>query len=97
VGGLGADFFLRFAVANPELPPLKGGLSAFLVEREMGMEVVEKYRMMGYTNKYPVESFFRMARLGRIASGTSEVMQYIVQRDLYKEILGRKQPVYEAM
>jgi len=35
-----------------------------------------------------------MARLGRIASGTSEVMQYIVQRDLYKEVLGRKQALY---
>ena len=234
VGGLGADFFITFAVTNPDLPPLKGGLSAFLIDREMGMEVVEKYRMMGfhgtgtshlimkgisvpaenllgqegqgieildtilcwerlstsaaqlgtgrrcldealkyslereayglpisrlpsvnnsiadmvmkrdmaammilragrlvdeygteamkevaeakyvgteygydiadkcmqifagigYTNKYPVESLFRMARLGRIASGTSEVMQYIVQRDLYKEISGRKQPLY---
>ena len=48
VGGLGADFFLTLVVTNPDLPPLKGGLSAFLIEREMGMEVVEKYRMMGY-------------------------------------------------
>lgn len=236
VGGLGADFFITFAITNPDLLPLKGGLSAFLIDREMGMEVVEKYRMMGfhgtgtshmimkgarvptenllgqegqgmeildtilcwerlstsaaqlgngrrcldealkyslereaygmpisrlpsvnniiadmvmkrdmaammilracrlvdqygtramkevaeakyvgteygfdiadkcmqifggigYTDKYPVESLFRIARLGRIASGTSEVMQYIVQRDLYKEISGRKQPLYET-
>lgn len=233
VGGLGADFFLTFAVTDQDIPPLKGGLSAFLIDREMGVEVVEKFRMMGYhgtgvshlllkrarvprtnllgrlgdglkildailvwerlstsagmlgaarrcldetvkytlereaygttlsrmpavnqiiadliikrdvaatmilrgcrlvdehgplamkevaeakyvgteysfdiidqaiqifggigyTDKYPLESFYRIARLGRIASGTSEVMKYIVQRDAYKEVLGRKEGV----
>jgi len=233
VGGLGADFFLTWAITDPGKPALGGGLSAFLIDREMGIEVVEKFRMMGYhgtgishsvlkgvkvpeenllgnegdgakvldtvltwerlstsagmlgigrrcldealkyslereafgvtlsriptvynmvadmvikrdlvaamilrgcrladkhgpaamkeiaeakylagemsyeiadkalqvlggigyTNKYPVESFLRVARLGRIASGTSEIMQYIVQRDTYREILGKKEPI----
>jgi butyryl-CoA dehydrogenase len=233
VGGLGADFFLTFAVTDPDVPPLKGGLSAFLIDREMGVEVVEKFRMMGYhgagvshlllkgarvprnnllgrpgeglkilnailvwerlstsagmlgaarrcldetvkytlereaygttlsrmpavnqiiadliikrdvaatmilrgcrlvdrhgaramkevaeakyigteysfdiidkgiqifggigyTDKYPLESFYRIVRLGRIASGTSEVMKYIVQRDAYQEVLGRQEGV----
>jgi butyryl-CoA dehydrogenase len=233
VGGLGADFFLTFAVTDPKVPPLKGGLSAFLIDREMGVEVVEKFRMMGYhgagvshlllkgarvprnnllgrpgdglkildailvwerlstsagmfgaarrcldetvkytlereaygttlsrmpavnqiiadliikrdvaatmilrgcrlvdrhgpqamrevaiakyigteysfdiidqgiqifggigyTDKYPLESFYRIVRLGRIASGTSEVMKYIIQRDTYQEVLGRKEGV----
>ncbi|MEW6113867.1 MAG: acyl-CoA dehydrogenase family protein [Thermodesulfobacteriota bacterium] len=230
VGGLGADFFLTFAITDSNRPALRGGLSAFLIDRDMGIEVVEKFKMMGYhgtgvshsilkgvqvprenllgqegdglkvldtiliwerlstaagmlgmarrcvdeavkyslereafgvtlsriptvysmvadmvikrdliatmivrgcrlvdkygpgamkevaeakylagemgfeiadkamqvfggigyTNKYPIESYLRMARLGRIASGTSEIMQYIVQRDTYKEVLGKK-------
>lgn len=57
---------------------------------------IQVFGGIGYTDKYPVESFFRIARLGRIASGTSEVMQYIVQRDVYKEALGRKEPVYSS-
>ncbi len=64
---------------------------------EMSYEVADKALQVlggiGYTNKYPVESFLRVARLGRIASGTSEIMQYIVQRDTYKEILGKKEPI----
>ena len=237
VGGLGADFFLTFAITDPDIPALKGGLSAFLIDREMGVEVVEKFKMMdyhgagvshpimkgakvpkdnilgkagdgakvldavlvwerlstaagcvggarrcideaikyslereafgvtlsrlptvynmmadmiirrdiiatmvlrgcrlvdkygsnamkeaaeakylasemgyevadkalqvlggiGYTNKYPIESYLRFPRLGRIASGTSEIMQYIVQRDTYKETMGKKEAVSRSV
>ncbi|MBM3118037.1 MAG: acyl-CoA dehydrogenase [Chloroflexi bacterium] len=237
VGGLGADFFVTFAITDTNKPALKGGLSAFLIDREMGIEVVEKFRMMGYhgagvshsimkgikvpkesilgkegdgrgvldtiliwerlstaagalggarrcldeaikyslereafgvtlsriptvynmvadmiikrdaisamilrgcrlvdkygpkamkeiaeakylagelgyqiadtalqvlggigyTNKYPIESYVRFVRLGRIASGTSEIMKYIVQRDTYKEVLGRKGAISGSM
>ena len=48
VGGLGADFFLTFAITDPNIPALKGGLSAFLIDRDMEIEVVEKFKMMGY-------------------------------------------------
>ena len=64
---------------------------------EMSYEIADKALQVlggiGYTNKYPVESFLRAARLGRIASGTSEIMQYIIQRDTYREILGKKEPI----
>jgi len=49
---------------------------------------------IGYTKKYPVESFFRDMRMGRIASGTSEIMQYIVQRDTYREVMGKKEVLH---
>jgi len=234
VGGLGADFFCTFVITNPDVPALKGGLSVFLIDREMGIDVVEKFKMMGYhgtgvshlllkgsqvprenllgteeegsqvldnilvrerlsrsagmlggarrcideaikyslereafgqtlsripivnhkvadmiikrdliatmimrgcrladkhgpramkesseakylagemgyeiadqalqvmggigyTKKYPVESFFRDMRMGRIASGTSEIMQYIVQRDTYREVMGKKEVLH---
>jgi alkylation response protein AidB-like acyl-CoA dehydrogenase len=237
VGGLGADFFLTFAITDTGTPALKGGLSAFLIDRDMGIEVVEKFKMMGYhgagvshnimkaikvptdhilgregdgpgvldavliwerlstaagahggarrcvdeaikyslereafgttlsriptiynmvadmiikrdsvaamimrgarlvdkygagamkevaeakylagelgfeiadtalqvlggigyTNKYPIESYLRFIRLGRIASGTSEIMKYIVQRDTFKEAIGRKETISGAV
>ena len=64
---------------------------------EMGYETVDKalqvFGGIGYTNKYPVESILRSMRVARIGSGTSEIMQYIVQRDTYKEVLGRKKAI----
>jgi alkylation response protein AidB-like acyl-CoA dehydrogenase len=79
---------------------MKEVAEAKYVGTEYGYDIADKciqiFAGIGYTNKYPVESFFRMARLGRIASGTSEVMQYIVQRDLYREVLGRKQALYDG-
>ncbi|MFU8796199.1 MAG: acyl-CoA dehydrogenase family protein [Dehalococcoidia bacterium] len=45
VGSEGADFFLVFAVTNPGAG--RDSLSAFIVEREMGVEVRHVYGLMG--------------------------------------------------
>jgi alkylation response protein AidB-like acyl-CoA dehydrogenase len=45
-GGVGADYFLIYAKTNTEAPPHKS-LSAFLVDRNMGVEVDEHYSLMG--------------------------------------------------
>ncbi|HXZ29821.1 MAG TPA: acyl-CoA dehydrogenase family protein [Dehalococcoidia bacterium] len=45
VGSEGADFFLVFAVTNPGAG--RDSLSAFIVEREMGVEVKHVYGLMG--------------------------------------------------
>ena len=39
---------------------------------------------IGYTNKYPVERCARDVRLLRIGGGTDEVLQYIIQKGIYK-------------
>lgn len=41
---------------------------------------------IGYTNVYPVERMFRDARLASIWTGTSEIMNLIIQHELYKEL-----------
>ena len=41
---------------------------------------------IGYTNVYPIERFFRDARLSTIWTGTSEIMNLIIQHEYYKEI-----------
>jgi alkylation response protein AidB-like acyl-CoA dehydrogenase len=45
-GGIGADYFLIYAKTNTKAPPHQS-MSAFLVDREMGVEVDEHYSLMG--------------------------------------------------
>jgi alkylation response protein AidB-like acyl-CoA dehydrogenase len=45
-GGIGADYFLVYAKTNFEAPPHQS-LSAFLVDRDMGVKVEEEYELMG--------------------------------------------------
>jgi alkylation response protein AidB-like acyl-CoA dehydrogenase len=46
---------------------------------------------IGYTNVYPIEKMLRDARLSIIWTGTSEIMNLIIQHEYYKETL--KPPV----
>jgi len=47
VGGVGADFFITYAVTNPDAPNPKDRLSAFIVEREHGVKVAAVYGTLG--------------------------------------------------
>jgi len=41
---------------------------------------------IGYTNVYPIERYLRDARLMMIWTGTNEIMDLIIQHELYKDI-----------
>jgi acyl-CoA dehydrogenase len=41
---------------------------------------------IGYTNVFPVERLLRDARLGLIWTGTSEIMDLIIQHEVYREL-----------
>jgi hypothetical protein len=45
---------------------------------------------IGYTNVYPIERFFRDARLQMIWTGTNEIMDLLIQHEFYKEVLQRE-------
>lgn len=45
---------------------------------------------IGYTRVFPVERAMRDARLSMIWTGTSEVMNHIIQHEYYKELLSRE-------
>jgi hypothetical protein len=47
---------------------------------------------IGYTNVYPIERALRDARIGLIWTGTSEVMNLIIQHEYYREVLGIEKP-----
>jgi len=48
VGGVGADFFVTFAITDPSATPRTKGISAFIVDRETpGLHVATVYGLMG--------------------------------------------------
>jgi alkylation response protein AidB-like acyl-CoA dehydrogenase len=61
---------------------------------EMLWEVVNNSMQVmggiGYTNVYPIERFFRDARLQMIWTGTNEIMNLLIQHEFYRETLKRE-------
>jgi alkylation response protein AidB-like acyl-CoA dehydrogenase len=51
---------------------------------------------IGYTNVYPIERLLRDARLAMIWTGTSEIMNLIIQHEYYKELSERKEKVRDV-
>ena len=45
---------------------------------------------IGYTTVYPIERLLRDARIGEIWTGTTEIMNLIIQHEYYKEILSER-------
>ncbi|MFX1411666.1 MAG: acyl-CoA dehydrogenase family protein [Promethearchaeota archaeon] len=45
---------------------------------------------IGYTTVYPIERLLRDARIGELWTGTTEIMNLIIQHEYYKEILSEK-------
>ncbi len=44
---------------------------------------------IGYTTEYPVERYMRDIKLGMIGAGSSEVLRFLIQREIYKEYQGK--------
>ena len=40
---------------------------------------------IGYTTDYPVERYLRDVRIGMLGGGTSEIMKFLIQREVYRE------------
>ena len=81
-GGNEADFAMVFAVTDREKPPQNGGVTCFLVDREMGWTSRPVYTMGGWSR---AELFFENVRvpedhvLGEVGKGFSLGMQWIGQ------------------
>jgi alkylation response protein AidB-like acyl-CoA dehydrogenase len=68
----------------------KEGAVAKLYSTEAAFEVAHEslqvHGGIGYTKDLPVERYFGDARFMMIGGGTSEIMRYIIQREVYKEM-----------
>ncbi|MFZ0388892.1 MAG: acyl-CoA dehydrogenase [Calditrichia bacterium] len=48
-------------------------------------EAVQLYGGYGFMKEYPVEKFYRDAKLGTIGEGTSEILRLVISRELLKQ------------
>jgi alkylation response protein AidB-like acyl-CoA dehydrogenase len=72
-----ADAGKPFAVAAS-----KAKLFASTAARTHAAEAVQIHGGYGYTTEFPVERYYRDAKITEIYEGTSEIQQIIIARDL---------------
>ncbi len=41
---------------------------------------------IGYTKEFPLERYFRDVKIAQIGAGTAEILRYLVQREIYKDM-----------
>ncbi|TMI13305.1 acyl-CoA dehydrogenase [Candidatus Bathyarchaeota archaeon] len=78
---LDSSFYMRLGRLIGEKQPERRG-AAFEVARES----LQVHGGVDDTKDLPVERYFRDARFMMIGGGTSEIMRYIIQREVYKEM-----------
>lgn len=53
---------------------------------EICTEALQVLGGIGYTKEYPLERYLRDIRIAQIGAGSSEIMRFLAQRELYREI-----------
>jgi alkylation response protein AidB-like acyl-CoA dehydrogenase len=56
---------------------------------EITHQALQVHGGIGYTKDLPVERYFRDARFMMIGGGTSEIMRFLIQREIFKVRMGR--------
>ncbi|MHA1272467.1 MAG: acyl-CoA dehydrogenase family protein [Promethearchaeota archaeon] len=90
-----AKSLLQRAIANMEDGVLAAMTKLFACQNAFKIcdDALQILGGIGYTNKYPVERCLRDVRLLRIGGGTDEVMQYIIQKGIYKKKQEEKETI----
>ncbi len=82
----------RICDLTPKVPATKEAAIAKTFISDYGFEVcndaVQILGGVGYTKDYPVERYLRDIKLGMIGAGSSEIMRFLIQREVYKELQG---------
>jgi alkylation response protein AidB-like acyl-CoA dehydrogenase len=69
------------------------GAMAKLFATEAAFEIANQslqiHGGIGYTKDLPIERYFRDARFMMIGGGTSEIMRFLIQREIYRKKSGR--------
>ncbi|MFX0132381.1 MAG: acyl-CoA dehydrogenase family protein [Candidatus Hodarchaeota archaeon] len=55
-------------------------------QMEICLDAVQICGGVGYTKDFPVERYFRDAKIGQISAGTTDILRFLCQRELYREI-----------
>ncbi len=56
---------------------------------EITHQALQVHGGIGYTKDLPIERYFRDARFMMIGGGTSEIMRFLIQREIFKKRMGR--------
>lgn len=56
---------------------------------EITHQALQVHGGIGYTKDLPIERYFRDARFMMIGGGTSEIMRFLIQREIYRKRMGR--------
>ncbi|MHA1649047.1 MAG: acyl-CoA dehydrogenase family protein [Candidatus Helarchaeota archaeon] len=80
-------------LCDAKVPATKETAIAKVFASDFGFEIccdaVQILGGIGYTNEYPVERYMRDIKLGMIGAGSSEILRFLIQREVYKEFLGK--------
>ncbi len=78
-----------------KVPATKETAIAKVAASDYGFEIccegVQVLGGVGYTKDYPVERYMRDIKLGMIGAGSSEILRFLIQREVYKEYLGKSE------
>jgi acyl-CoA dehydrogenase len=47
-------------------------------------EAIQVVGGLGYSEEYPLERYYRDAKIGQISAGTSEIMRYLITREMVR-------------
>ncbi|MHA1377124.1 MAG: acyl-CoA dehydrogenase family protein [Candidatus Helarchaeota archaeon] len=56
-------------------------------QMEVCLDAVQCCGGIGYTKDFPVERYFRDAKIGQISAGTTDILRFLCQRELFREII----------
>ncbi|MHA1129527.1 MAG: acyl-CoA dehydrogenase family protein [Candidatus Helarchaeota archaeon] len=72
------------------LPATKeaGAAKAFVSDNAVQIvtEALQVLGGIGYTKEFPLERYFRDVKIAQIGAGTAEILRYLVQREVYKDM-----------
>ena len=53
---------------------------------EIAVEAMQIVGGIAYTKEYPLEMYFRDAKIGQIAAGTVEVLKFLCEREIFNSL-----------
>jgi alkylation response protein AidB-like acyl-CoA dehydrogenase len=75
-----------------KLASLEGAIAKLFATEsafEIAHHALQVHGGIGYTKDLPIERYFRDARFMMIGGGTSEIMRFLIQREIYRRRMGR--------
>ena len=67
---------------RPTVAAVKARLADATVK--ISQEAIQIVGGLGYSEEYPLERYYRDAKIGQISAGTVEIMKYLITREMIR-------------